>query len=418
KDALASYEKSLQLRLAASGDAVDSADEGRAVLRSHLKLADVKMNAGKTDDAAKHIETALDLARRFGTTADRGAVARREGELALRRGDLVKAEQAYLVALQTVRQESDPTTRVSVAGRLGYIYKLASRQQEAMQAFDVALAGAMQLHAAAPDRPSHVRQIMNIHNDRADALRSPFAAEGIRLQDALREYEAALDNAVWLAKADPSAYSARLGVLFAKAQIADTWRELEPARAIPLLESLFAEVAVLRREDPSNFQTQWFEALLRSAWADATRASGAQRQALARYDEAVTRIGTMQQTDRGRSISKRDLTKVLADRGALRLTLGDVAGASADAVACRPFADGFTIAKARPLDLRDAASCYELGGDVAMRNRRSEDALHDYDAALERWREFEHRKLTSPFLREHRASAERRRAEAATSAAR
>jgi len=419
EEALASFEKSLQLRLAASGTAVDTAEEGRAVLQSHLKLADVMINAGKTEEAGPHVEIALGLAERFGAPHDRAATWRREGELALRRGDLATTERAYRSSLDAAKRvapgDTNATTTATLlfaASRLGYVYKLASRQQEALDALDVALKGAMQLHAAEPEKTSHVRQIMMIHNDRGDVLRSPFAAEGIQPRLSLIEYEEALRRATWLAEADPSEYSSRVGVLMAKAQIADTWRELEPARSLPMFEALFPIVTSMRKEDPANFQMEWMDALMHMAWAEATSAAGQPQLALPRFDDAVARIDAMRKTDRGRSISRRDLTKVLAERGALRLSLGDLAGAAADAEACRPLADSFVVADARPLDLRDTAFCYELNGDVALRTRQPQAAAQHFEAALARWRDFDRRKLASAFLRDHRASAERRRAEA------
>jgi hypothetical protein len=105
--------------------------------------------------------------------------------------------------------------------------------------------------------------------------------------------------------------------------------------------------------------------------------------------------------------------KVHAERGDLRLALGDVAGAMADAEACLPFTSLFVTKEARPLDLRDSAYCFELAGDVAMRGGRHSEAVRHYDAALVQWREFGRRGLASDFLRDHLASAERRRAAAA-----
>jgi len=415
-EALASYEKSLQLRLAAR-DEVHEVTASRALLQSHLKLADVLLNAGKTDQSAPHIDEALALARRHGTPRDRASAYGRQGDLALRRGDLATTETAYVAALTDAQKAagSSPGTAASAtlaaaAARLGYVYKMASRQKEALDTLEVALQAALRLHAAEPQRTTHVRQIMNLHNDRGDALRSPFAAEGMRPDLSLKEYQEALRRATFLAEADPSEFSARVGVLLAKAQIADTWRELEPARSLPLFEGLFDDADALRRDDPSNFQTEWIAALLRVAHADATRAAGLLREALPLYDTAVERIDAMRQTDRGRSISRRDLTKALATRGALRLALGDVAGAASDASGCHTHAASFVTADARPLDLRDVALCFELEGDVAARTGRPRDAVRHYDEALLRWREFGRRKLDSPFLREHWQSAESRRA--------
>ncbi|HEX7154618.1 MAG TPA: serine/threonine-protein kinase [Thermoanaerobaculia bacterium] len=423
-DALVSYEKSLRLRLAASGSAVDDEPEARAVVQLHVKLADVLLNAGKTDESAPHIDTALALAQRFGSPATRAAAYGRQGELALRRGDLTATETAYrntlTAAQQAAAQEPGAIATANVvfaASRLGYVLKMASRQREALAALQVALQGATRLRAEEPARTRHVRQIMNIHNDRGDVLRSPFAAEGMRPDLSLKEYEEALRHATSLKNADPAEAAARFSELLAKAQIADTWRELDPARSLPLFEALFAEAEALRRDDPSSFQTRWVAALLRVAYADATRASGAPREALPRYDLAVARIEEMRQTDRGRSISRRDITKAHAERGALRLSLGDVAGAAADANACRMHAATFVPKKdARPMDLRDTALCYELAGDVAMRQARPAEALRHFDDALVRWRELGQRKLDSPYLREHRQSAERRRAAALNAA--
>jgi tRNA A-37 threonylcarbamoyl transferase component Bud32/tetratricopeptide (TPR) repeat protein len=134
-EALASYEKSLQLRLAASGEAVDEPAEGRAVLQSHLKMADILISAGKTDESKEHVDRGLELARAFGEPKDRVDAFMRQGELSLRRGDLVSTEKAYREAMAIAEAdalrhpglESD-TTVAWAAYRLGYVYKVASRQ--------------------------------------------------------------------------------------------------------------------------------------------------------------------------------------------------------------------------------------------------------------------------------------------------
>ncbi|HEV7764958.1 MAG TPA: serine/threonine-protein kinase [Thermoanaerobaculia bacterium] len=414
-EALSSLEKSLRLRIAASGAAVDNETEGRAVMQSHIKLADVLLNAGKTDESQPHVDAALALAMRYGTTQHRAVAHSRVGELALRRGDLVATESAYRVALAEAQRATveaptpdSPLVVLSAASRLGYVLKMASRQKEALAALDAALQAAERLHAAEPSRTAYVRHMMNIHNDRGDTLRSPFAAEGMYPKLSLKEHEEALKHAMWIANADPNEHAARVGILFAKAQIADVWRELDPARSLPLFEALFADTDALLRNDPSNFQMQWLAAVLRVAYADASRAAG-HPEALRRYDDAVARIEKMRESDRGRSISRRDLTKVLAERGALRLSRNDVTGAAADAAACTAQAATFVTADARPMDLRDIATCYELAGDVAARTRQPQEAVRHFDEALVRWREFGQRKLDSAFLRERKAAAEQRR---------
>ncbi len=418
-EALASYEKSLRLRLAATGATIDDANEGRAILHSHLKIAGVLLNNGKTDSSETHITKAHELAQRFGTAHDRASAWGRQGELALRRGDLATTERAYRLALEDAKKAAalDPGTDTAAtvtgtASRLGYVYKMASRQREALDVLSIALESAKRLHEQEPRRPMHVRTIMNIHNDRGDVLRSQFAAEGMRPDRSLEEYEQALQRANWLAQADPAEFSARFGVLLAKAQIADAWREIEPARALPLFEELLPRADALLREDRSNFQVEWLSALLWLAYADATRAAGQPRHALLRYDTAVARIEKMRQSDRGRSISRRDVTKALRERGALQLSLGNLDAAAKDANACRSFAATFVTADARPTDLRDVALCYELGGDVAMLRNDHPSAVQNYDQALARWREFGRRKLVSAYLREHLHSAEHRRAAA------
>ncbi|HEX8619557.1 MAG TPA: serine/threonine-protein kinase [Thermoanaerobaculia bacterium] len=419
-EAVRSYERSLQLRLAASGADVDNTAEGRAVLQSHLKLAEVLLNGGKTEEAIVHAERALDLARRFGNAEDRASAYARQGELAMRRGELAAAERSFNVAMAEARRAAAKTPGLKAtavvadaASRLGNLYKVASRQREALEFLGIALQSSTRLQRAEPTRTAHVRQIMKLHTDRGDALRSPFAAEGMRPDRSLAEYEEALRRATSLAEADPSDFSARLGVVMAKAQIADTWRELEPARSLPMFEALFSEIDALHAADPSNFQAQWLAALLRVAYADAIRAAGQLERALTAYDEAVTRIERMRRTDRGRSTSRRDIVKSLGDRGAVRLALGDHARAASDAAACRSLASQFTTAKARPLDLRDVARCHELGAAVAMRAGHPEEALRRYDEALVFWGEFAKRQLDSPFLRQHRAAAEASRSEAA-----
>ncbi len=416
-DALASYVKSLQLRESGSGAAVDRVDEGRAVLQSHLKIADMLLSSGKTDEASSHVATASALATRFGQPVDLLGTRMRQGEVALRRGDLASTETAYRDAMRIAREEArvHPGLRSSAnvawaASRVGYVTKMASRQKECLEALAIALAAAKELAAAEPTRTSHLRQILAIHNDRGDALRSPFASEGMQPQLSLVEYEESLRIASQLAEVDPSDFSSRLSVLLAKAQIADTWREIEPARALPLFEALFLELEQARRADPSNFQTAWLTSLAHLAYANATAASHDVRGSLSRYDDAVQRIETMRETDRGRSISRRDSAKAHTDRGVARLASGDLAGAASDARDCSSFAATFAPADSRPLDLRDVALCYGFAGDVAQREGNLAAAAKNYDEAMARWRDFGRRKLASPFLREQIASLSRRQA--------
>jgi tetratricopeptide (TPR) repeat protein len=367
-----------------------------------------------------HATIALDLAQRFGTPGDRLQAFKRKGELALRRGDLMEAERAYRDAMSIADSEArrapgleSSTTVANVASRLGYVYKMASRQKECLETLGVALAATERLSAAEPAKTTHVRQIMKIHDDRGDALRSPFASAGMRPDLSLAEYEESKRRAEWLVNADPKDFSSRLALFLARAQVADTWREIDAKKALPLFRDLFPMAEVLKRDDPSNFQVGWITSLLWYAYADAIRKTGDLRAAQPVYDESVTRIARMRETDRGRKISSRDLMKVHAERGDLRLALGDVAGARADAEACLPFTSLFVTKDARPLDLRDSAYCFELAGDVAMRGGRRSEAAKHYDSALVQWREFGRRGLASDFLRDRLASAERRRAAAA-----
>ncbi|HEX7707109.1 MAG TPA: protein kinase [Thermoanaerobaculia bacterium] len=419
-DALASHEKALQLRMVASGRAVDTELEGRAVLQSHIKLAEVLISAGRTDESQRHADHAAELAAQFGTPVDRLQTITRHAELALRRGDLDTAEQRYreVMSIATAEARRRPGRETSAllanaAGRLGYVYKVASRQSECLQALGVALEALQRLSAEEPSRTGHVRQIMKLHEDRGDALRSPFASEGMRPDLSLAEYEEALRRAEWLAAADPSEFSARMNVFLERAQIADTWREIDPEKSLPLFREIFPMAETLGRDDPSNFSVSWITALLWYAYADATRRAGHLEESLPLFDTAVKRIETMRETDRGRKISSRDSMKTHAERGEVRLQTGDLQGAAADAAACLPFTAAFAIADSRPLDLRDSAYCFELAGDVALRTGDVEAAAHHFDQALLRWTEFGRRNLDSPFLRERIAKATARRAETA-----
>ncbi|HEX2834694.1 MAG TPA: serine/threonine-protein kinase [Thermoanaerobaculia bacterium] len=415
-DALGSYRKSLALRETASGSAIDDADEARAVLQSHLRMADILTAAGKSDVADPHVEQAATLANRFGQPGDQLEVLMRRGDLALRRGNIVATEGAYRRAMAIAVDEArlHPGLRASTAvawaaSRVGHVYKLASRQKECLEALGIALGATKELAAAEPDRTSHLRQIVTIHNDRGDALRSPFASEGMQPRLSLLEYEESLRLAEQLAKADPSDFSIRISVLLAKLQVADTWREIDPARALPMFEAIFDELEEARRADPSNFQATLFAALTRVAYANATAAAGDLRNALVRHDEAVRRITAMRTGDRGRSISRRDSTKAHTDRGAIRLALGDVEGAADDARLCREFASQIVMTEGRPLDVRDVALCYGFSGDVARRQGHDADAARWYGSARTWWNDFARRKLDSPFLREQLASLARRR---------
>jgi eukaryotic-like serine/threonine-protein kinase len=420
-DAMKSYEKSLQLRLAATGGAIDRAEEGRAVLQSHLKMADILIGAGKTDESEPHANTAMALAQRFGTSEDLLQAHKRRGELALRRGDLALAEAAYVAATAIARAEAQKSPGLatsavvaSVASRLGYVYKMASRQNECLATLAVALEATERLNKAEPAKTSHVRQIIRIHDDRGDALRSPFASEGMRPDLSLLEYEESLRRGQWLVDADPADFSARLSVFLSRAQVADTWREIEPAKSLPLFRDLFPMGETLKRDDPSSFQVDWISSLLRYAYADAIQRTGDLRGALPAFDEAVDRITRMSATDKGRKIGRRDRMKVHAERGAVRLRLGDVPGAAMDSETCLPLAASFVVSESRPIDLRDIAYCYELAGDVAMRKRQPDVAQKHFDEALVRWNEYGTRRLDSEFLRERIASARTRRGEAAT----
>jgi tetratricopeptide (TPR) repeat protein len=411
-DALASYRKSLDLRLAASGEAVDTPAEGRAVLHSHLRIADVLIAAGRTGESVSHIRRADALARAFGSQTDRVDAIVRVGDLHRQQGDLGAAEISYREALRLAKAAAaaEPgfaanTTLSFAATRHGQVLKLASRQKECLEALDVALASALALHEAEPQRTTHVQQLFTIRNDRGDALRSPFAAEGMRPELSLEEYEAALQQAQWLATADPSSFQAKLSVLIARAQVADAWRELDPARALPMFERLLVEAAALRREEPANFRARWVEAAASLAYADATVRAGRVEESLARFDDAVSRATATREADRARAASRRELTRALAARSAVRLRLGDLAGAAKDAAACRSLAAPFELTKERPLDLRDLATCFEANGEVALRQGDARLAARHFREALRIWDEFARRGLESPFLRSRRASA-------------
>jgi tetratricopeptide (TPR) repeat protein len=419
-DAMKSYAKSLQLRLDASGT-IDRPEVGRAVLQSHLKMADILIGAGRTEESEKHTTTARELAQKFGTPDDRLQVHRREGELALRRGELVQAERAYVAAMAIARDEARQLPALegsaliaNVASRLGYVYKMASRQKECLDTLAVALEETRRLRALEPAKTSHVRQIIRLHDDRGDSLRSPFASEGMHPDLSLHEYEESLREGESLVKGDPADFSARLSVFLSRAQVADTWREIDAERSLPLFHDLFPLGDLLKHDDPSSFQVDWISSLLRYAYADAVVRTGDLHRALPLFDDAVDRITRMSATDRGRKISRRDRVKVHAERGALRLRLGDAKGAAEDARACLPLASAFVTTEARPIDLRDVAYCYELAGDVAMQGGDARIAVAQYDEALLRWSEFGRRRLDSPFLREHLASAQKRRADAAS----
>jgi tRNA A-37 threonylcarbamoyl transferase component Bud32/tetratricopeptide (TPR) repeat protein len=419
-DALAAYTRSLELRTAASGRAVDSAAEGRAVLQSHLKMADALLGGGKTAEARAHVDQGWALMERWGTPRDRIDALMRRGEVASRDGDLAAAEAVYreAVALAQAEAKARPGTATSTlltwcAGRLGFVYKHQNRQEETLSTLALALAAVRQLRDAEPTRTAHARQVASLHNDRGDTLRSPFARAGMHPQQSLVEYEASLAEAEWIAGLDSRDFAARLGVLRARAQIADTWREIDPARSLPMFAALIPDVERAVADDPASFPAAWLHALLWNAYADAAARAGDLRLASRLYDTAVERITAMAQTDRGRKISARDLTKVHTERGQVRLGLGDVDGAKADAAACLVPAATLVLADARPLDLRDTALCHELAAAVASAQGSPGAAVQELDQALLRWREFGKRGLDSPFLRERIATAQRLRDEAA-----
>ncbi|MGN6182461.1 MAG: protein kinase domain-containing protein [Thermoanaerobaculia bacterium] len=414
-EALASYAKSLALRETASGSSVDTATEARAILQSHLKLADVLTAGGKSELAQPHVEKASALASRFGEPIDRIDVLTRRGELALRRGNLAATETAYREAMNIALAEAkrhpgtaSSTTVAFVASRVGHVTKMASRQKECLDALGIALAATKELARAEPRRTSHTLQMVRIHNDRGDALRSPFASEGMQPRLSLAEYQESFRLAEQLAKADPSDFSLRISVLLAKLQIADTWRELDPARSLPMFEALFHELDDAHRADPSNFQATLWATLSRVSYAHATAASGDLQRALVRHDEAVRRVTAMQSGDRGRSISRRDRTKAHTDRGVVRLALGDVNGAAEDARACREFASKIVMSEGRPLDVRDVALCYAFSGDVFHRQHNDAEAAKWYAQSHAWWSDFARRKLDSPYLREQIASLDKR----------
>jgi tetratricopeptide (TPR) repeat protein len=416
EEALASYSKSLALRESASGASIDDAAEARAILQSHLKLADVLTAGGKSDLSQPHVDRAAALASRFGEPIDRIDVLTRRGELALRRGNLAATETAYREAMNIALAEAQrrpgiasSTTVAFVASRVGHVTKLASRQKECLAALGIALAATKELARAEPRRTSHTLQMVRIHNDRGDALRSPFASEGMQPRLSLVEYQESLRLAEKLANADPSDFSLRISVLLARLQIADTWREIEPARSLPMFEALFPELDDAHRADPSNFQAMLWATLSRVSYAHATAASGDLHRALVRHDEAVRRVMAMQSGDKGRAISRRDRTKAHTDRGVIRLALDDVAGAAEDARACRKFASKIVMREARPLDLRDVALCYAFSGDVFHRQGNDAEAAKWYAQSDAWWSDFARRNLDSPFLREQIASVAQRR---------
>jgi serine/threonine protein kinase len=409
-DAMASYRKALDLRLRASGPQPRDPGEVAGLVSSYYKLSDAQSATGDTTTARQTLQQGLDLALSRGTPRDQIAGLSRAGELALRRGETTAIDSfqsALRIAEKLYASEPSPAHRRALANalsRVGHSHKMLSRDQPALEAFARVIELNRQTLAANPDDMTALREMRFAYNERGDVLRSPFTPGGLRGDLSMAEYEKAREIADLLHKSEPLSFAARYDALFARLQIADTWRELNPARGATELERCVAEVQQLQRINPAFKDGARMQAMLYQAIGDAKIRAGdppGAEQALLRSLAATEALIAL---DPGRRQMRRELTLALYDLGRVRLQRGDLAAARDASTRCLPFARSLDLPKARPLDLREAARCLELSGRVQQTAGEATAAAGFYRDALAVWDEFARRGLRSAFISDSRQS--------------
>ncbi len=412
KEALASYRKALDLLLQATGGDQPSDPRLAARLASAcFKVSDGLVSSGQSADAAAMLARGLRLALASGSARERSAGYLRQGDLDLRRADLAAARESFRQAAEAAAEQDRLEPGLASRRQIGAVYlrqghtaKLASQDDDALEAFGHAIRLNQQILAERPNDISAQRALVSAYTNRGDTLRSPFTRRGIRADLSLPEYQHARDIAARLAAAEPSSFTARLDEVMAALQIADTWRELEPRRGVVELTRALADLERVAALNPAFKDTARLRAQVSMAIADSHARAGQRDQAERAYGQTIDFFAKGLAADPARLQTRRDLVMAYAERGWLAFERHDRAAAARDAAACLPLSRSFDPKKARPMDLRDTARCFELNGAVAD----PAPARGFLNEAMACWREFESRGIQSEYIDTRRQAVERR----------
>lgn len=413
-DALKSYRKALDLKLRAIGSGTSDPKNASSLVSSYYKMSDALAGSGQTAEALKMVDDGLQLALTCGETRDKISGYTRKGDLVMRAGDLSAMDsfdEAVKLATELNQSENSTSSRrqlASVMGRKGQASKMMSRDQEALAAFAQVLTLTGEILRDHPDDLAALRQMRSAYNERGDILRSPFTKNGLRSDLSLVEYTRASEIADRLLHAEPMSFTARWDALFGRLQVADTWRELDPARGVKELTACIADLQELQRRNPSFRDGERLGGLFRLALGDAQNRAGQSAAAEKTFSEAATIFEQLLEKDPARRQLRREIAMARGERGALRLERGDREGAASDAAVCRPLAQGVDPATARPIDLRDFAKCLELSGQVASKGGDQAAAAENFKKSLALWQEFGRRGLESKFIEENRLRVQSR----------
>jgi tetratricopeptide (TPR) repeat protein len=224
----------------------------------------------------------------------------------------------------------------------------------------------------------------------------------------LAEYQKSMELAEAIHRSEPRSFAARFDAFFARLQIADTWRELEPKRGVRELQQCVEMLSELRRDNPAFRDADRLQALLYQAIGDAQIRAGDREGAERSLQQAFQSTRALIDLDPGRRQMRRELALASYDLGRVRLDRGNVNGAREAVFQCLPFVQTLDRSQARPLDLREAARCLELAGRVESAANRPAEAARHYRQAVETWDEFSRRGLRSAFLAASREAVQQR----------
>ncbi len=306
-DALASHRKGLSLKLRASGPEPNDPTEAASLIRSYYKMSDMHAATGDSLAAANVLKLGLELATKRGSPEDRIAGLSRQGDLALRRGEttaIVSFSEALKFAEELYAREHSPAARrrlSSVLARVGHAYKVLSQDQPALQAFQRVIELNRQALRENPDDPAALREMRSAHNERGDVLRSPFTPNGLRSKLSLTEYQKSMELAEAIHRSEPRSFAARFDAFFARLQIADTWRELEPKRGVRELQQCVEMLSELRRDNPAFRDADRLQALLYQAIGDAQIRAGDREGAERSLQQAFQSTRALIDLDPGRA---------------------------------------------------------------------------------------------------------------------
>jgi tetratricopeptide (TPR) repeat protein len=418
EEALASWEKARALRLQVAGETPTAAGDVAGLVSATYKVSDGLTSTGNTQQGLEMLRRGLALAESRGAARDRIPGYTREGDLLLRQGDLAAARASYGRAAASAEQidsqgRTAATRRMLSAAlsRQAHAEKLRSRDEEALRLYARVVTLDEEALREEPGNPFAARSLLSAYYSQGDILRSPFTRRGKMLERSLEEYGKAKEIADQLLRADPRNFTARFDALFARMQIADTWRELEPRRGVNELAGCLRDLDALVRENPSFKDYERMASLLRFALADAQIRAGERAAAEKLLSEVVPVYRRLLDNDPARAQMRRELLIAYAERGWLRRQRGERAEAMADAAACVALADTIPLAKARPMDLRDGSRCHELAAEMEMMQGNREQARGHLNRARELWRQYDKLELASEFITQRRREVEKRLAE-------